>query len=316
MYSIYQVFWLFLIYSVVGWVIEVAFVTLTTGHFVNRGFLNGPACPIYGFGMLGVLFALEPVSGNVLCLFLGGMVLCTAVECFGGWALDKLFHMRWWDYSDKPFNFHGYVCLGYSVMWGIGVVLIVRVLHPLIFGAVRMVPQKVGMVPMVICYVGFAVDLVVSLKTVIGISKNLGELERIAKGLHQLGDEMSSLVGTAVIDTTEKLSEEREEFSQRTAQLAEKFSEEREEHSQKTAQMAEKNREERAQRRAELQEKITQLEERSLTLQKRISGNRRILRAFPGLRRSSSRIRLTEELLKLRERHKKEDGGEKHAEIL
>jgi seryl-tRNA synthetase len=146
--------------------------------------------------------------------------------------------------------------------------------------------------------VGFAVDLVVSLKTVIGISKNLGELERIARGLHQLGDEMSTLVGTAVIDTTEKLSEEREELSQKTAELAEK------------------NREERAQRRAELQEKITQLEERSLTLQKRISGNRRILRAFPKLRRSSSRISLTEELLKLRERHKKEDNGEKHAEIL
>jgi uncharacterized membrane protein len=248
--------------------------------------------------MMGVLFALEPVSDNLACLFLGGMVLCTAVECFGGWALDQLFHMRWWDYSDKPFNFHGYVCLGYSVMWGIGVVLIVRVLHPLIFGVVRMVPQKVGMVPLVICYVGFAVDLVVSLKTVIGISKNLGELERIARGLHQLGDEMSTLVGTAVIDTTEKLSEEREELSQKTAELAEK------------------NREERAQRRAELQEKITQLEERSLTLQKRISGNRRILRAFPKLRRSSSRISLTEELLKLRERHKKEDNGEKHAEIL
>jgi uncharacterized membrane protein len=226
------------------------------------------------------------------------MVLCTAVECFGGWALDKLFHMRWWDYSDKPFNVHGYVCLGYSVMWGIGVVLIVRLVHPLLFGVVRLIPEKIGLILLIISYAGYAVDLVVSLKTVIGISKNLGELEKIAKGLHQLGDEMSTLLGTAVLDTTEKLSEEREELAQKTAELAEK------------------NREERAQRRAELQEKIAQLEERSLTLQKHISGNRRILRAFPGLRRSSSRISLTEELLKLRERHKKEDGGEQHAEIL
>lgn len=276
MYSVYQVFWLFLIYSVAGWIVEVAFVTLTTGQLVNRGFLNGPVCPIYGFGMIGVLMLLGPVSENLLWLFLGGMVLCTAVECFGGWVLDKLFHMRWWDYTDYPFNFHGYVCLGYSVMWGIGAVLMVRVVHPLIFGLVTAVPQKIGSVPLVITYLIYATDLVVSLKTVIGISRSLGEMEKVANGLHQLGDEMSQLVGGVVLETTEKLSEGREAF---------------EEH------------------KAELQRRIAEMEQRNRMLQQNISRHSRILRAFPGLRRDASSIRLTEELKKLRDNWKNDSGA-------
>lgn len=279
--------------------------TLTTGRLVNRGFLNGPVCPIYGFGMLGVLLLLGPISGRLLWLFLGGMILCTAVECFGGWVLDRLFHMRWWDYTDKPFNFHGYVCLGYSVMWGIGVVLVVRVVHPLIFGLVTSVPQKIGIIPLVITYIVYAIDLVVSLKTVIGISKNLGELEKVADGLHQLGDEMSQLVGNMVLDTTEKLSEEREALEERSERFVEN-SRERiakgvTEFNERRTELTEKSIAELNDRKAELQRRIAEMEQRSRTLQQNVSRNSRILRAFPGLRRDASTIRLTEELKKLKD---------------
>lgn len=279
MYSVYQILWLFLIYSMAGWIVEVAFVTLTTGRLVNRGFLNGPVCPIYGFGMIGVLLALGPISDQLLLLFFGGMFLCTVVECFGGWVLDKLFHMRWWDYTGYPFNFHGYVCLGFSVMWGIGVVLVVRVVHPLIFKLVNSVPQNIGIVPMVLLYIVYAIDLVVSLKTVIGISKNLGEMEKIARVLHQLGNEMSQLVGGVVLDTTEKLSEGREVLEEKGERLVENSRE----------------------RKAELQKRIAEMEQRNQTLQQSISKNSRILRAFPGLRRDTSAVRLTEELKKLKD---------------
>lgn len=293
MYSYYQILWLFLLYSILGWIVEVAFVTLTTGRLVNRGFLNGPVCPIYGFGMVGVLLILGPVSGQLLWLFLGGMALCTAVECFGGWVLDRLFHMRWWDYTDKPFNFRGYVCLGYSVMWGIGVVLVMRVVHPLIFGLVTSVPQKIGVVPLVIIYAVYAIDFVVSLKTVIGISRNLGEMEKVANALHQLGNEMSQMVGNAVLDTTEKLSEEREALEERSERFVENSRE------RITKSVTELN-----ERRAELQRRIAEMEQRSRALQQNISRNARILRAFPGLRRDASDIRLTEELKKLKDNGK------------
>ena len=118
-FSVYEIMLLFFIYSFLGWCVEVAFVAVTTGKVVDRGFLNGPVCPIYGCGMVGVLIILLPVKNNVWLLFLGGMIICSTVELFGGWILDKIFHMRWWDYSEKPFNIGGYICLPFSIMWGI-----------------------------------------------------------------------------------------------------------------------------------------------------------------------------------------------------
>ena len=87
-----------------GLVSEVIYAAATTGQLVNRGFLNGPVCPIYGFGMIIVLFALTPLQHSVLLLYLGGVILPSALELVGGWALYKLYHTRWWDYSDFPFT--------------------------------------------------------------------------------------------------------------------------------------------------------------------------------------------------------------------
>ncbi len=98
---------------------------MSKGLVVNRGFLNGPVCPIYGFGVLAVFFLLQ-ITGdgefyeqNALKVFIFGVVLATAVELFGGWILDKAFHARWWDYSDRPFNLNGYICL-YSAEYRMG----------------------------------------------------------------------------------------------------------------------------------------------------------------------------------------------------
>ena len=115
-FSLYHVLAFFLIYSCTGWCLEVIFAAATTGQLVNRGFLNGPVCPIYGFGMVIVLFALTPLQGSVLLLYIGGVILPSALELVGGWALYKLYHTRWWDYSDFPFNIGGYICLEFSLL--------------------------------------------------------------------------------------------------------------------------------------------------------------------------------------------------------
>lgn len=102
LFPIYQLLWLFFIYAFLGWCTEVAYAALDTGKLVNRGFLNGPLCPIYGCGMAAVLTLLLPLQDNLLILFAGGMLLTTLIELVGGWALKTLFHTTWWDYSTSP----------------------------------------------------------------------------------------------------------------------------------------------------------------------------------------------------------------------
>lgn len=127
--TFYDLLWYFTIYSFLGWCSEVIFATVTTGKFVNRGFLNGPVCPIYGFGMSLVLLVLLPFSDNIPLLFIGGALLTSAIELVGGWALKKFFHTTWWDYSNQPFNLGGYICLKFSILWGLCVVVVIRIVH-------------------------------------------------------------------------------------------------------------------------------------------------------------------------------------------
>ena len=222
-YSIYQLLWLFLIYSFLGWCVEVSFVAVTSGKVVNRGFLNGPVCPIYGVGMLGALLLLEPVSGNLLLLFLLGMLLCTLVELIGGWVLERAFHTRWWDYSDEPFNLGGYICLRFSIMWGLAVTFAVRLIHPLIFAMVNWIPMLPGGILLGLLYGLFTADFVLTLITVIGLRKQLGELERVGKALHAMGDTISDRVGNSALAADAKLESAKQAGQERVAEGKEKL---------------------------------------------------------------------------------------------
>lgn len=157
-YSLYELFWFFTIYSVLGWCSEVIFCTVNTGKLVNRGFLNGPVCPIYGFGMLIVLCVLGAVQDHLTLLFVGGALLTSALELGAGYALKKLFHTQWWDYSDKPFNLGGYICLSFSLLWGVLIVMVVKVIHPPIAQLVAMVPRIVGEIVAVPVFLIFLAD--------------------------------------------------------------------------------------------------------------------------------------------------------------
>ena len=222
-YSVYQLLMLFLIYSFLGWCVEVSFVAVTTGRVVNRGFLNGPVCPIYGVGMLGALLLLEPVSGNLVLLFFLGMLLCTLVELIGGWILEKAFHTRWWDYTDKPFNLGGYVCLGFSIMWGFAVTFAVRLIHPLIFSLVCWLPHLVGWILIGVLYALFLIDFVLTLITVIGLRKQLGELERVGQALHTVGDTISDRLGNSALAADAKLESAKLAGQERVAEGREKL---------------------------------------------------------------------------------------------
>ena len=222
-YNVYQLLMLFLIYSFLGWCVEVSFVAVTTGRVVNRGFLNGPVCPIYGVGMLGALLLLEPVSGNLVLLFFLGMLLCTLVELIGGWILEKAFHTRWWDYTDKPFNLGGYICLGFSIMWGFAVTFAVRLIHPLIFSLVCWLPHLLGWILIGVLYALFLIDFVLTLITVVGIRKQLGELDRVGQALHTVGDTISDRLGNSALAADAKLESAKIAGQERMAESKEKL---------------------------------------------------------------------------------------------
>lgn len=223
-FSFYYIALLFFIYSFLGWCIEVSFVAITLGRIENRGFLHGPGCPIYGIGMLGVLSTVLPLKENWILLFLGGMVVCTLVELIGGWALDKIFHMRWWDYSDKPLNINGYVCLSFSIMWGMGVLIVVKFVHPLIMLVLGKMPRVLGII--LICVIGsiLIADMIVTLKNLIGIKRSLGRLDKLAEELQELGDQIKDVVGKSAISAAEKAEEGMEDIKEAKEKFGE-FSE-------------------------------------------------------------------------------------------
>ena len=112
-------FLIFIMFSVIGWVSEVIYVGLTSAHkFVNRGFLHGPLCPIYGVGGVVILMLPEFLYNTWIPLFLASMMLCTIVEYITSYIMEKMFHARWWDYSKHKFNIHGRVCLLNSLLFG------------------------------------------------------------------------------------------------------------------------------------------------------------------------------------------------------
>lgn len=235
MFSFSEIALLFFIYSFLGWCVEVAFVAVTAGKVTNRGFLNGPVCPIYGCGMIGVLLALLPVEKNIWLLFLGGMVICSAVELFGGWILDKIFHMRWWDYSDEKFNIGGYVCLAFSFMWGMAVVFAVKFVHHPIMAVVKKIPFQIQVIIVVVCGVVFVVDMIVTLKNLIGINKSLGQLDKLAESLHAVGDQLKDVVGNSAITVAEKAEEGMEILDEKTADSRERIAGVREESAERIA---------------------------------------------------------------------------------
>lgn len=166
----------FIIYSFLGWCCETIYCTILQRKFVNRGFLYGPLCPIYGCGALLVIFLLRDVRSSIIPLFLSGMVVTTVLEYLTSVLMEKLFHMKWWDYSHLPFNINGRVCLLNSCEFGALSVFVIMVLHPAIVRLVGRIPVPVQTA---VAGVLLAVMVVDAVCTVRGILILKGKLDDI-----------------------------------------------------------------------------------------------------------------------------------------
>lgn len=114
----YHIIQWFLIYSILGWIVESIYMSICNRRLTNRGFVRGPICPIYGVGALTVYFLLQPICHNVYMLYFLGCVIPTLLEYFTALLMLKIFGEVWWDYSEKPFNYKGILCLESTVAWG------------------------------------------------------------------------------------------------------------------------------------------------------------------------------------------------------
>lgn len=182
-YSFYQLLWLYMIYSFIGWCGEVAVAAVKRHRFVNRGAVSGPFCPIYGLGAAVVAVFFPELKGNPLFLFLGGMVVNTFVEYVTGRIMEMSLHKKWWDYSDQKFNLGGYVCLKTSVLWGICTVLMIYVLNPVFTGLVGLIPKLWGEIILWVLFGLLIVDFIGTVIAVWGLKKKNGRIDQIREGL-------------------------------------------------------------------------------------------------------------------------------------
>lgn len=182
-YSFYQLLWLYMIYSFIGWCGEVVVAAVKRHRFVNRGAVSGPFCPIYGLGAAVVAVFFPELKGNPLFLFLGGMVVNTFVEYVTGRIMEMSLHKKWWDYSDKKFNLGGYVCLKTSVLWGICTVLMIYVLNPVFTGLVGLIPKLWGEIILWVLFGLLIVDFIGTVIAVWGLKKKNGRIDQIREGL-------------------------------------------------------------------------------------------------------------------------------------
>ena len=193
-YSAYQLLWLFLCYAFLGWLCETALAAARKRRLLNRGFLNVPFSPVYGLG--GVLFAifLSELRDDPFFLFLGGMILATALELFTGILLEKLTGQKWWDYSGRRFQFEGHISLTYSVIWGLAAVFNLFVGNRLILALVGLIPVAVGRIILLVVYIVLGLDVLTSLAALFQWKLSLPDTRQLSRFLRALTQRLDNAV--------------------------------------------------------------------------------------------------------------------------
>ena len=213
--------WCFFIFSFFGWCLEVAYHAIKKGRFVNRGFLSGPICPIYGIGVCLLDLLLGPFN-SVILLFLTASLMATALELVIGFIMDKIFECRWWDYSSERWNFHGYVCLKFSLIWGVLCLICAKVIVPVkrlvyLFGH----PMSYAALYILISLAFY--DLVFSAVRVFKFNHRLELLERISSDASSSLSVGSNFIGNGLYRGTLRLYYEYELVLSLAARLGIRF---------------------------------------------------------------------------------------------
>lgn len=215
----YIYLWCFFLFAFLGWCSEVVYAAAEEKRFVNRGFLNGPLCPIYGLGVVAIDFVMRPFGENLAVLIVGSMFLGTGLEWLAGFLLEKLFKQKWWDYSDKPHNIGGYVCLSFSIVWGLAGAAVVRFIMPFAGRMAARIPRPTGWVLLAVLLALFLADFVVTVVSIIGLNRKLKNLEYVSGKLRAGSDRL----GQGLYHGAMSMQELEKEWQKEAARLKEKY---------------------------------------------------------------------------------------------
>lgn len=193
-----------IIYSFFGWVLESVSKTIEQRKLVNSGFLNGPFCPIYGFGAVIMILCLDSLKDSIILLFMVAFFVLSLWEYMVGIFLEKVFKTKYWDYSHLKFNIQGRVCLKNSLFWGVLGVIFIRYIHPCIEEYVQCIPMKI------ILYIDIIISLAILVDTIISIIA----VTNFESTIHKLND-----IGDTIKDKVEELKGLKEIAKQKTEEF-------------------------------------------------------------------------------------------------
>lgn len=178
MNEIYYYFLLFLIYSFIGWLIEVIGKLIEKHKFINRGFLIGPICPIYGHGCILMILTLSRYKDNPLTLFIYAIFICSLLEYFTSYFMEKIFKARWWDYSTKRFNLNGRICAETMIPFGILGTLVICVINPIFEYLLNLFNFETIKITAIVLFIIYIIDYTISLIIMFGFKGTLKTVEK------------------------------------------------------------------------------------------------------------------------------------------
>ncbi len=205
----------FFVYSFFGWCTEVIFSAIRLRSFVNRGFLNGPICPIYGFGIVTVILILYEYQYNAIKLYCTSVVIATLLEWITGLLLEKLFHHRWWDYSNQPFNIQGHICLVFSLAWGVACVIVINYFHPVIIKFIQCIPNRFNTIVIAELMCIFIADIYITVYEIFELNIRLKKMQMIADEMERLSANIGENLSKGVITTINKKNEAKQKIEEK-----------------------------------------------------------------------------------------------------
>lgn len=171
---ILKVFLAFFIYSIIGYILEVIVTSIPDKKLnLNRGFMIGPYIPIYGTGAIAMSFLLAKYQNDLLVLFIMSTIICSILEYLTSYLMEKIYKLRWWDYSHKKVNINGRICLSSSILFGIGGVLIMKFINPLIKKLFMIIPDIILIILALVALIIFITDLIISIIVTFKIEVNI-----------------------------------------------------------------------------------------------------------------------------------------------
>lgn len=234
-YHLTQWLMFFFIYSFIGWVWESCYVSVRKHRWVNRGFLHGPMLPIYGSGALAILISTIGFRDDLRFIFFFGMIAATALEYITGVVMERLFHVRYWDYSNQKLNLNGYICVSSSICWGVFSILLVRVIHVPIEEAVLDIPLVITDAVALVLTAAASVDLTQSFNEAMDLKHMLMQLEASKEQIKKMQEKLKAVSEEMLTDYRQRSEELRRDYRRRSDKLIEDYR-------LHAAELAEKNR--------------------------------------------------------------------------